>query len=282
MTWYEGVFLGFLQGATEFLPVSSSGHLVMGQTLLGLEVPGVGFEVALHVATLVSVLVVYRARIGALLAGVARRDRVQLRYAGLLLLASLPAAVAGVGFGGFFESLFEAPAVTGAALVVTGCIVWTAGRALAREPSGRMRAGTAVAVGLAQAAAIVPGISRSGATVVTALWRGVDPGEAAAFSFLMSVPAVAGAALLKLPGVIAAGGVASSGDGLAPAARAVQAAAAGAVTLPVLATAAVVACLTGVLAIRMFRAMLENRSFHRFAPYLWAVGALFLWFAAVR
>ena len=282
MTWYEGVFLGFLQGATEFLPVSSSGHLVMGQTLLGLEVPGVGFEVALHVATLVSVLVVYRARIGALLAGVARRDRVQLRYAGLLLLASLPAAVAGVGFGGFFESLFDAPAVTGAALLVTGCIVWTAGRALAREPSGRMRAGTAVAVGLAQAAAIVPGISRSGATVVTALWRGVDPGEAAAFSFLMSVPAVAGAALLKLPGVIAAGGVASSGDGLAPAARAVQAGAAGAVTLPVLATAAVVACLTGVLAIRMFRAMLENRSFHRFAPYLWAVGALFLWFAAVR
>ncbi|MCY4400406.1 MAG: undecaprenyl-diphosphate phosphatase [Gemmatimonadetes bacterium] len=282
MTWYEGAFLGFLQGATEFLPVSSSGHLVMGQTLLGLEVPGAGLEVALHFATLVSVLVVYRARILVLLGGVARRDGVQLRYAGLLLLASIPAAVAGIGFGGFFESLFEAPAVTGASLLVTGCIVWTAGRALAREPSGRVRAGTAVAVGVAQAAAIVPGISRSGATVVTALWRGVDPREAAAFSFLMSVPVVAGAALLKLPGVIAAGGVASSGDGLAPAARGVGAAVAGAVTLPVLATAAVVACVTGVLAIRMFRAMLEDRSLHRFAPYLWAVGTLFLWFAAVR
>ena len=282
MTWYEGVLLGFLQGATEFLPVSSSGHLVMGQTLLGLEVPGVGFEIALHFATLVSVLVVYRVRIGALLSGVAGRDRMQFRYAGLLLLASVPAAIAGVGFGGFFELLFEAPAVTGVALLVTGCVVWTASRALAREPSGRLGVGTAVAVGLAQAAAIVPGISRSGATVVTALWRGVDPGEAAAFSFLMSVPAVAGAALLKLPDVISAGGVASSGDGFAPVAGGLPAAAAGAVTLPVLAVAAVVACLTGVLAIRMFRAMLENRSFHRFAPYLWAVGALFLWFLAAR
>ena len=271
MTWYEGVFLGFLQGATEFLPVSSSGHLVMGQILLGLEVPGMALEVALHFATLLSVLVVYRARVGALLAGVLRRDREQLRYAGLLVLASVPAAIAGVGFGDFFASLFDRAAVTGVALLVTGCVVWTARAALAREPAGRLGVGSALIVGLAQAAAIVPGISRSGATVVAALWRGVDPREAAAFSFLMSVPAVGGAALLKVPGLVAGPG----GGGAVGGAAGVDA-----VSMAVLGVAAVVACVTGVAAIRAFRAMLASRSLHRFAPYLWAVGAIFLWFVS--
>ncbi|MDE2806004.1 MAG: undecaprenyl-diphosphate phosphatase [Gemmatimonadota bacterium] len=259
MTWYEGALLGLLQGATEFLPVSSSGHLVMGQALLGIELPGVTFEVAVHFATLLSVLIVYRGRVGRLLAGVARLDPEQMRYAGLLLLASVPAAVAGIGFGGFFESLFDTPAVAGAALLVTGCVIWTARGALAREPSGRPGAGVAIAMGLAQAAAIVPGISRSGATVVAGLWRGVSPSEAAAFSFLMSVPAIGGAALLKLP----AAGWGGGGDGTLAGA---------------LAVAAIVACVTGVLAIRAFRMMLERRAFHFFAPYLWVAGAAFLVF----
>lgn len=273
MTWYEGVLLGFLQGATEFLPVSSSGHLVMGQELLGLQVPGMALEVALHVATLVSVVVVYRGRIGALLAGVARGDRAQLRYAGLLVLASVPAAIAGVGFGDFFARLFDSAAVTGVALLVTGCVVWLARGALARGPAGKPGTGTALAMGLAQAAAIVPGISRSGATVVAALWRGVAPREAAAFSFLMSVPAVGGAALLKVPELVGGrgdgGAMAGGGSG-------------DVVSMAVLGVAAAVACATGVAAIRAFRAMLESRSLHRFAPYLWTVGALFLWFVIGR
>ncbi len=266
MTWYEGVFLGFLQGATEFLPVSSSGHLVMGQAVLGVEVPGLGFEVALHFATLVSVVVVYRTRIGALLVGVMRGDRAQLRYGVLLLLGSVPAAIAGVGFGDFFARLFDSPVVAGVALLVTGCVVWTARGALARGPAGRIGIGSAVIVGLAQAVAIVPGISRSGATVVAALWRGVGAREAAAFSFLLSVPAVGGAALLEVPGMV--WGV----EGGAP----------GEVSAGLLGGAVAVACVTGVAAIRVFRRMLENRSLHRFAPYLWAVGALFLWFVSAR
>lgn len=262
MTWYEGAFLGFLQGATEFLPVSSSGHLVMGQAFLDIRLPGVGFEVALHVATLASVALVYRDRIAKLAVGVARRDPEQLRYAGLLLLASAPAGVAGVGFGGFFESLFESPRVVGAALVLTGCLLWSARRALNRSPSAPPGVGAAVAMGFAQALAIVPGVSRSGTTVVAALWKGVEPSEAAAFSFLMSVPVVAGAALLKLPQAAAAGAGGAVGSG---------------VSAPVLAVAAAVACLVGALAIRVFRAMLASRSFHRFAPYLWAAGAALMW-----
>ena len=272
VSWHEGVLLGFLQGATEFLPVSSSGHLVMGQTVLGLEVPGMAFEVALHFATLISVVAVYRERIASLLAGVVRGDRAQLRYAGLLVLASVPAAIAGIGFGDFFASLFDSAAVTGVALLVTGCVVWSARGALAREPAGKPGVGVALVMGVAQAVAIVPGISRSGATVVAALWRNVDPREAAAFSFLMSVPAVGGAGLLKVPELVAGGGGLAAGG----------AAVADGVSPPVLGAAAAVACVTGIAAIRAFRAMLASRSLHRFAPYLWVVGALFLWFASGR
>lgn len=259
MTWYEALLLGLVQGATEFLPVSSSGHLVMGQALLGVQVPGAGLEVALHAATLLSVLIVYRSRLRGLVTGAVRGDREQLGYAGLLILASIPAAIAGLGFGDFLESLFDRPVVTAVALILTGCVVMTAKRALARQPAQGIGVASALVMGLAQAAAIVPGISRSGSTVVAALWRGASPSEAAAFSFLMSIPAVGGAAILKLPDAISSGGVAPA----------------------VLLLAGATACVAGVAAIRLFRAMLANRSFHVFAPYLWVVGALFLW-SAIR
>ena len=255
MTWWEGVFLGFLQGATEFLPVSSSGHLVMGQTVLGIALPGLGFEVALHVATLLSVLVVYRVRIVQLGRGVLTGDRGALGYAGLIVLASIPAALVGFGFESSFDLLFDLPWVTGVALIVTGFILWSSRAALHREPDGQPGVADAILMGVAQALAIVPGISRSGATVVAGLWKGVEPEEAAAFSFLMSIPAIAGAALLKLPELR------SGGTGAEP---------------PVVLLGALVAGVTGVLAIRTFVAMLRHRSFFRFAPYVWVVGLLFL------
>ncbi len=256
MNRIEAIFLGFLQGATEFLPVSSSGHLVLGQAALGVQAPGVELEIALHGATLLSVVIVYRRRIGSLIGGVVRRDADALRYAGLLVLASVPAAAAGLGLGSLLETLFDRPAVAAAGLLVSGLIVGSARAALRRDPVAPLGWQTALAMGLAQAAAIVPGISRSGSTVVTALWRGVDPAEAAAFSFLMSIPAIGGAALLQLPG-----GVAAAGQGGDPVA---------------LGLAAVTACATGVAAIRVFRATLRHRAFHRFAPYLWVLGALSL------
>ncbi|MGI9626688.1 MAG: undecaprenyl-diphosphate phosphatase, partial [Longimicrobiales bacterium] len=166
MTWWESVVLGFLQGATEFLPVSSSGHLVMGQALMGLELPGVGYEVALHLATLLSVMVVYRARIGGLIKGALTGDRDSLKYIGLILLASVPAAFVGIGFEDFLGQLFDTPWVTGAALMVTGLILWTSRAALRNEPDNKPGALDALLMGCAQAFAIIPGISRSGSTVV--------------------------------------------------------------------------------------------------------------------
>lgn len=260
MSLWEALILGFVQGATEFLPVSSSGHLVIGQALLHVRIPGVAFEVALHVATLFSVLLVYRNRIEGLALGALKGDPGAWRYIALLLLATLPAALVGLGEGQFIDALFDAPAVSGVGLLVTGSVLWTTRRALARDPSGTPAVGVAVLMGLAQAVAIVPGISRSGATVVAGLWLGVEAEEAAAFSFLMAVPAILGAAVLEMPAI------SESGIGLPGA---------------VLLTGGIAAAVTGVLAIRTFVSMLRRKSFHRFGPYCLAVGTAFLLFLAI-
>lgn len=253
MSLWEALVLGVIQGATEFLPVSSSGHLVLGQELMGLAIPGVVFEVAVHVATLVSILVVYRARVTRLVTGSLRGDRASLRYVGLLVLATIPAAVIGLLFRDAVEAIFDDPVVTGVAFLVTGGLLWSSRAALRRDPGGEPTLRSAMVMGVSQAFALVPGISRSGTTVVAGLWSGVAGREAAAFSFLMAVPAIAGAAVLQVPELNAAG-------------------------IPVgpLLAGSAAAAVTGVLAIRTFVALLKNQAFHRFAYYLWPLGVGFL------
>lgn len=260
MSSWEAFLLGVVQGATEFLPVSSSGHLVIGQALLGIRVPGVSFEATVHGATLVSIALVYRERLASLVGGMIRGRRDAWRYAGLLLLATLPAATVGLLWRSEVEGLFETPVTVGVALLVTGGLLWTTRRVLGREEWGGPGTGSAVAMGLAQTFALVPGISRSGATVVLGLWLGIEPREAAAFSFLMAIPALGGAAALQVPELL---------EGT------------GGVSAAALAVGGVAAAITGVLAIRTFVSMLRHRSFHRFAPYCWAVGGLFLVYLAV-
>lgn len=258
MNTWEAVLLGVVQGLTEFLPVSSSGHLVVGQALLGIELPGVEFEVAVHFATLVSVLVAYRRRVGALMRGSVRLDPGTWRYLGLIALANVPAAAVYFLLGDVVEAAFENPAAAGVAFLVTGGMLWSARAALRRAPAPfpRVRGPrVAMLIGVAQAFALFPGISRSGSTVVAALWLGVESDDAAEFSFLMSVPAILGAALLQL----------LDGGAAAPALGAVP-----------LVLGAAAAAATGLLAIRLFLAVLRARSFHRFAPYPWILGLLFL------
>lgn len=255
MTWWEAALLGAVQGVTEFLPVSSSAHLVLGQSALGVRVPGVAFEAAVHLATLVAVLWVYRARLVQLGAGLARGSRDAWLYLGLLALASVPAGALGLWLREPIEATFEEPALAAGLLLVTGAMVVTIRWTAARAEEARPGVAGSILVGFAQAAAILPGISRSGATVAAGVWRGVEPARMAEFSFLLSVPAVGGAALLELgPG--RTGSLGALG--------------------PELAAGFAAAAVTGVLAIHLFVRSLRAGRFHLFAYYCWAVGGGYL------
>jgi undecaprenyl-diphosphatase len=260
MSLLEAFFLGLVQGVTEFLPVSSSGHLVMVQTLLGVHQEGLLFEIAVHVATLVSVLVFYRQRVAGLIGGVLRGRVEDLRYTAKLAVATLPAVVAVLVLGDFFDSFFDAPWPTGWFLIVTGGILWTTRRSAPAAEASEPTFAQAFVIGCAQAFAIFPGISRSGSTVAAALALGVAPVAAAEFSFLMSVVAITGAAVRSIPEISAA-----NPSDFAP-----------------LAVGGAAALVSGIAAIWLFVRLLRTRAFYRFAYYAWAVGALFLTWLAVR
>lgn len=255
MSTLEAILLGIVQGATEFLPVSSSGHLVVAQRLLGLDLPGVAFEVAVHLGTLVSIFWVYRARISSLAEGAVRRTRSAWREIGLLIVATIPAALIGVGAGDVIERVFDTPAWAGVGFLITGAVLWSTRTPMKRGLSVAITPRIALLIGVAQAAALMPGISRSGSTVAAALWLGVAPVEAAACSFLMAMVAIAGAAVLAAPDL--AGGVTG-------------------VSSTALLLGALSAGVTGIAAIHTFVALLRRQDFHRFALYLWPLGIGFL------
>lgn len=258
MNVVEAIVLGLVQGFTEFLPVSSSGHLVIAQTLLDAPMPGVFVEVALHLATLLSVLIVYHQRVVSLTRGAVRGDRESWHYIGLLLLASVPAGIVGVFFQDQVVRAFDAAWVTGAMLLVTGFLLWSTRFIHYRLAVERPGARVSLAMGVAQAFAILPGISRSGATITAGLWGRFDADRAAEFSFLMSVIAISGAVLLQI------------GEARASMQEV------GAVSMAVGFLTALVA---GVVAIRFLIWLLRRRTFHAFAYYVWAAGALFLLYA---
>ncbi len=254
------LLLGLVQGLSEFLPISSSGHLVMAQEVLGVEEGGVLFEVALHVGTLAAVLWFYRARIWGLLEGAIRREFSVWIYLGKLAAGTVPAVLVVLLFRDFLEGLFGTPWVAGVALLVTAAFLWTTRYTLPKASAGEPSWLAAVLIGCAQAAAIVPGISRSGATVAAALALGVRSESAAEFSFLLSVAAIGGAALLSI------------GDLGAVDAR----------TQLTLGLGVVVALVSGVLALTLFVRLLKTGAFHRFAYYDVAAGALFLVWLGLR
>jgi undecaprenyl-diphosphatase len=260
MSWWQGMVLGAVQGLTEFLPVSSSGHLVVAEAVIGLATPGVLVEVALHVATLLAVAVVYRRRLWELLHGIGAGDSRALRYVGLLFLASVPAGIVGFLFKDLFERAFDSLLVVGLDFAVTGCILWStrfvAGGA--REAPSTLAAG---GIGLAQAVAILPGISRSGTTVAAGLWLGLDPVRAAEFSFLMAMPAIAGAGMLEVANLPVELGALGEGP---------------------LLLSFLTALVTGVLAIRLLVALLRRGAFHQFAPYCWGLALITIVWAVAR
>ena len=196
MTYIESIILGIIQGLTEFLPVSSSGHLVLAEALLGVHPPGVTFEVVLHLGTLFAVLVYFRSRIFELIHSVfdskMKKQRAMLGY---LALGTIPAGVIGVAFKDFFEAAFDSPVSAAAMLLVTGLILLST--RLVPKQTKPVTALKAFLIGIGQAVAIMPGISRSGSTISAGLLLGLKPAEAAEFSFLLAIPAIGGAAVLN-------------------------------------------------------------------------------------
>ncbi len=258
MSRLEALFLGLVQGLTEFLPVSSSGHLVMASELLGALSEGIFFEVAVHVATLLAIVIFYRRRVLALAGGALRAEGEAWRYVGKLVVGTIPAVAFVLVAGDFLESLFDSPAVAGVALLVTGGFLWTTKTTLPRARGAEPSWSAAFLIGCAQAVAIVPGISRSGATVTTALALGVEPLAAAEFSFLLGVVAISGAAVRMVPDL-----------GSLPADQLVP-----------IAIASLAALVSGLAALWLFVRLLRNQAFHRFALYLWPAGVAFLaWLA---
>jgi undecaprenyl-diphosphatase len=191
------IILAIIQGVTEFLPVSSSGHLVLSKHFLGLEATtGATLEIVLHGGTLVSILLFYWRLLWELLRGVCRGDRQSIRYLFLLLLGCLPAIVVGLTAAERLESAFSNPAFVGCTLMGTGLFLCSTYFAKAGEK--KVGWGAALLIGVAQAIAMLPGVSRSGSTIGTARFLGIDPKEAAEYSFLMSAPLLMGACLLAL------------------------------------------------------------------------------------
>lgn len=203
--------LAIVQGLTEFLPVSSSGHLVLFGHLLGTSDQGLTLDIVLHGGTLAILLIYYRKTLVSLLTRTLRDHPEREEMLDLLLSLSLATAITaglGLGFKDWLESLFESPPVAASCLLVTGLFLLS--RHGRKDPDGtRIGWKNAALIGLVQSFAILPGISRSGSTIVAALWLGLAPAVAARFSFLLAIPAIGGALLLELPDISGAAGPSS-------------------------------------------------------------------------
>ncbi|MBP63926.1 MAG: UDP-diphosphatase [Planctomycetaceae bacterium] len=198
---WQIVILAIVQGLTEFLPISSSGHLVIvGEILAGWSgqrpPESLNLMIVLHLGTLMSILVFYARRIVHIIS----EDR---RTIGLLIVGSIPAVIVGLSLNHYYEKLLDNPVLTGFMLLLTGVVLLTSARC--RQGTGNYQQLTlwrALAVGVSQAASILPGISRSGTTICTGLGVGMTGESAATFSFLLAIPVIGGASLLKLKPIV--------------------------------------------------------------------------------
>ncbi len=271
MNLLQAVILSVIQGFTEFLPVSSSGHLTLGAKFLGLPSPGLSFSIWVHVGTAFATIAMLHREIAWLFKGLfapetqGDRQRV-LTIIGYIIAASVPAAIVGLLFDDLIESSFSSSIVASIGLIVTGCFLQLskpgkkAGADRVRPEYEQQVLATAtlpksLTVGVCQAIAIVPGISRSGITITSAVLSGMSREDAARFSFLLSLPAVLGAGLLDIRSAMVA-------------------------QVPLISTYSVVGALisfvTGLFALNFVFKTVRKGELWRFSYYCWAVGAFSL------
>ncbi len=249
----SAVILGLVQGLTEFLPVSSSGHLVLSQYLLGYEGSNLAFDLLVHVGTLLAVVIYFRKDIyriaSSAITGVDGGEG--RREAMLIATGTVPTVIIGFTFADQFEALFLQPKIVALMLWITALLLLASDRIRIRDSvSARITVWRSLLVGTAQGLAIIPGISRSGSTIVTAIFTGINPERAARFSFLLSIPAILGATIFKLPEIA---GINST-------------------EIPAYLFGTLTAFVSGYLAIGLLLKMVVKRSLWKFSVYLFVVG----------
>ena len=268
MDIFQAIIIGLVQGLTEFLPVSSSAHLIFAQQALGVADVGLAFDVLLHVGTLVAVLVYFYDDILNMIKGFflslidlkegkfiseIKKDPYK-KLAWLTILATIPVGVVGVLFNDIVEEMFTGLTIPAFLLLITGCLLYTS----QRMNSGRidvknMTLKEALIMGCGQAIAILPGLSRSGTTIAAGLFAGLDKEFAAKFSFILSIPAILGAAVFQLKDL--SGGNVEIGACIA---------------------GFVVAVISGYFAISVLLKIVREKSLDIFAYYCWIVGIVVL------
>jgi undecaprenyl-diphosphatase len=268
---FQAVSLGIIQGLTEFLPVSSSGHLVLMQNLFGLKEPELLLDICLHVGTLLAVVVVFFRDINELLVTMIKTPK-KINAAGsvgslyesdetfrlgiLIICGSIPTALLGILFSKMADALFGSIALVGIALLVTGATLWMTRYMATRRGRSQleMRMIDAVIIGIVQGFAIIPGISRSGSTIAAGLFLGVNREVAGRFSFLLSLPAILGALILSIDADVVGTGAPFS----------------------MILAGSVVSAVVGYLALIILLKVVKKGKFSYFAPYCWLVGGMAL------
>ncbi|MDP3286146.1 MAG: undecaprenyl-diphosphatase UppP [Desulfobacterales bacterium] len=265
MNIFQAIILGIVQGLTEFLPVSSSGHLVLFQHLFGLKEAELFFDISVHLGTLVAVFIFFRQDIYAIILSVLRYCKMvfktgsfspanedsDLRLALLIIIGSIPTAIIGLLFRKIADQLFSSVLISGSMLLLTGIILFfTRFVRSSRKGISNFSLKDAFIIGISQGLAIMPGLSRSGTTMATGLFLGLNHETAARYSFLLSIPAILGASLLSF------GDLSGSTS----------------VTIKTAVTGAVASCVAGYFALNFLFYIVRRGRLHYFSPYCIVIG----------
>lgn len=270
------ILLGLIQGLTEFFPVSSSGHLVIAKYFLKLNLPGAAFEAFLHFGTIVAVIVLFRKDIKELVISffdsiykLSRGENIlnifknnsSSKLAWYLAISTIPAAIFGYTFSSYFEILFSKPIIAAFMLTITGALLWFGNKKFVGGSKKvlEITCKDAIIIGIAQALAIFPGISRSGLTVIAGLSRKLDREFAAKYSFILSVPIILGASIFKMKEISSLN-----------------------IDLSVLILSGLMAAISSYGAMKIFVALLKKQKIYFFSYYLWMVSGLTIWMSLSR
>ena len=270
------ILLGLIQGLTEFFPVSSSGHLVIAKYFLNLHLPGAAFEAFVHFGTVLAVIVLFRKEIKELAISFFNsiyklsqgenistifKNNSSSKLAWFLVISTIPAAIIGYTFSSYFEILFSKPLIASFMLTITGVLLWFGNKNYAggTKNISEITCKDAIFIGLAQAVAIIPGISRSGLTVIAGLSRNLDREFAAKYSFILSVPIILSASMFKMKELSSLN-----------------------IDLSILILSGLVAAISSYGAMKIFIRLLKNRKIYFFSYYLWIISGLTIWITLAR